>query len=634
MGLHLTLMGRFGVTLGGIESPLASTPARLILAYLALSSGHRSDRGALAAMIWESSEPARARQNLRQTLHELGRLLGPGVLIADRASVGLVPDGLSADVLQTLEVVAHGAVPDGLTSGALHPDRLLADLPIRGEMLTSWLRFKRSEYEDRLRDGLNTLLEQPQAAPAAAALMALDPCNEQAVRYLMRASHRAGQTGRALDLYDQLWARLERDYDVEPSLETQALIARIKLGEAPQAAPQPVVSNRLRIGLAPIEASGSDTATGIARLFRIELLATLLRFRGFEIVDQSFSHDTVDTVLDVSVVAQGGTLTLFSVLTRCHDGVVLWSEHWRGLTDNWMSTQAALIAKLGASLSLHISQARLHELSHDRLGTRAFDHWLMGNTQLDSFRPASAQSAAAQFHEVIRLAPNASMGYSSLARLNNGLHLMVPGRMRERKTHLEAKQAASKAVSLDPLDSRAHLHRGWACCLLREYDQAAAGFDMARSCNPNDPWTVLSSALGAAFSDDVPLARGLSQTVIDQGWTIHAFQWGFHAPIRFLGGDDAGCVAAAEAGQGAILNIPAWQAAALWHLGEHAAARDAWARFEDLCQDALGPGNNLDRDVLCRWFLSCFPIRDPAQMHRLSQGAAGAAGLQVHCVQQ
>ena len=139
-------------------------------------------------------------------------------------------------------------------------------------------------------------------------------------------------------------------------------------------------------------------------------------------------------------------------------------------------------------------------------------------------------------------------------------------------------------MELDPLDSRAHLARAWALCLSGGHGLASVAFELARSCNANDPWAVLSSALGAAYCGDQPLAERLAQRVLQEGWTTQRFQWGFHAPIRFLGGDYAGCADAAEAGGDAILNLPGWQAAALWHLGDHEAACSAWQRFENVAR--------------------------------------------------
>lgn len=635
--LTLRLFGSFEADLGGRDLPLGSATQRSVLAYLALTPDRREDRGRLAAMIWEASDDSRARQNLRQALHSLGRLFGAwDGLRADRTAVALDPGRVATDLGHVLTEVAAGRVPDGLLSGARLPEWLLSAEAPRGEMFDSWLRLRRRDYENRLRDGLTLLLDRGDPATArraAEALCVLDPADERAVRHLIRDHHARGQTARALDLYEALWTHLGDEYDTEPGAETQALIARVKT-DAPAPAPTPPARNRLRIVLAPAQTGGGTQAEGVARLFRADLMATLLRFRGFEVADADVTGEPGDYALDLTVGVNGEELLLLAVLTRRSDGVVIWSDRRTGLTRNWLGLQAGMVGQVASALSIYVSRARLQEIGRPEFGARAFDDWLLGNMELDRFRKEGWDAAAAAFRRVIDKAPDASMGYSSLARLNNGRHLMQPGLFRDDATHRESKELASQAVALDPLDALAHLHRAWACCLLGEYDQASAGFAMARACNANDPWVVLSSALGAAFSGEGELAQALSERAIAEGWTTQAFQWGFHTPIRFLSADYEGCVAAADEGATAIINLPAWKAAALWHLGREDEARTSWSTFADLARAGWTGRDPPDPERICAWFLSCFPVRRPEARRQMTEGASGAAGLQVHWAQQ
>lgn len=634
------LFGSLRIAGGDHEVVVRSASARAILAYLALCPGHAEDRGRLAATIWETSENTRARQNLRQALHALTRPAGTigQAIIADRGLVGLSPDLVVTDVNLLLGEIEAGRVPDGIKTGALQPDRLLSDEPPRGDLFDSWLRLQRRDLENRMREGLSGLLgqrDQATARGAAEALLALDPADEQAVRFLIRHYHAAGQTARALRAYEKLWNHLEQEYDAEPGAETVALIAQIKAQEPAVIPGGPVRRTELlRIGLAPVVAGGSSYAAGVGCLFRAELMATLLRFRAFEIVDQGLPHDPVDYVLDVSIGGDDRELLLLAVLKRGSDGTALWSDRWTGIADRWLQTQAGIVSRLASSLSIYVSLARVQELQRTEFRAGAFDDWLMGNMRLDEFRAEGRAAAARCFQSVIEKAPKASIGYSSLSRLMNSMHLMQPGMFRQNKTHRESKALASKAVALDPLDSQAHLHRAWACCMLGEYDQASAGYAMARQCNPNDPWTMLSSGLGAAFADDLPLATELSARVIREGWTTAPFQWGFHMPIRFLAGDFEGCVAAADNAGTSIINVPAWKAAALWHLDRKDEAQASWAEFEALSRTGWSGDVEADARSICAWYLSCFPVRNAAQRRRMAEGATGAAGLQLHCVQQ
>jgi DNA-binding SARP family transcriptional activator len=630
--LHLKLFGAVRLWRGEQNIHLGSGSARCVLAYLALSPGQEEDRGRLAATLWDGSDDVHARQNLRQTLHVIGNTFGRHwtVIAADRFKVWLEAK-VTTDADQVLTELGAGRVPQVLLDGNAVPDRLLDGEAPREELFQSWLRLRRDAYEARVRDLLRQILEgadSEAADRAAEALLIIDLADECAVRHLMRSYYASGQTARALATYERLWRHLEADYDSEPDPETQALIVEIKTNSVPMLTQGARGrKDRLRIGLAANVPTGDLQMDSVARLFRAELVATMVRFRAFELVDKAVTDGRVDYVLTLSAGMDEREVVLVTMLHRESDGVVLWTDRWQEFSSSWLATQAAVVSRLASSLSLEVSREHLAMITRADFSETAFDAWLLGNMHLDEFRTRGWQAAEACFQRVVELAPDSSMGYSSLARMKNSRHLMTPGLFRETKTHLDSKALATRAATLDPRDSRAHLHRGWASCLLGEYDQASASFALARDCNPNDPWTMLSSGLGAAFSDDQDLALALSQRVIDEGWTTMPFQWGFHAPIRFLAGDFEGCVTACNSCGDAIMNIPGWHAAALWHLGRAKDARKAWEEFEALARpewiDVTAPSRRQMRD----WLLSCFPIRSETKMSLLSEGVSGAAGL-------
>ena len=200
--LRLHLFGRFRVTVADREIPIRSASARAILAYLAVCKNHAEDRGRLAATIWESSEDARARQNLRQALHALGQLDGAlaSVIRADRNGVTLLAERIETDASLLLNEIDAGQIRQDLLHGALRPDQMLATEPARGELFDSWLRLLRQDMANRMRERLAALLErsdQTVARRAADTLLALDPADEQAVRFLIRYYHAHGQTAQA-----------------------------------------------------------------------------------------------------------------------------------------------------------------------------------------------------------------------------------------------------------------------------------------------------------------------------------------------------------------------------------------------------------------------------------------------------
>lgn len=632
--LRVELLGPFRICRDGRDIAIAYTPARLVLVQLALAPGHAMRRERLAGLLWERSDQAAALRNLRQALYHLRLALGadwPG-LHSDRNTVRLNPKLIETDLGLCLARIAAGDVPDeALQVPALH-DRFLADLPDQGELHQSWIRLKRAEFEGALRRSLETLANA--AAPktarlAAEALLTLDPANELAARRLMGLAAQAGDIGQALGVYAALWDHLDDVYAMEPSPETQALVAAIKTGDpTPQPQPERQVTDsgrQLRVGLEPVAHAGSAREEmALVGLFRAELLARLARFREICSLDLGAlaperQDQPVDFRLRVYATTREGRLVIVAVLVNGADGTVIWTDRSEAVAARWWEHQARLAGRLASALSLSISRARLTEITRLARTRGAVDNWLMGQSLIARFDADAAAKAIVHFRAAIALDPDYSPAFSSLSGQINIRHLSFPGTRLDAQTLSESRDLANRAVALDPLDARAHLARGWAHCLLRDFAQAETCFAMARHCNENDAWVVMSTALGAGFVGDAELATGLAQRALDEGWTTRPVDWGYHATIRFLVGDDEGCVDAAVHATGGISNVPGWAAAALWRLGREDDACAAWAGFvADMRRRWVGTRPASDAAVL-DWFLNCFPIRDPATYGRLAK---------------
>ena len=371
----------------------------------------------------------------------------------------------------------------------------------------------------------------------------------------------------------------------------------------------------------------------VGELFRTELISRMVSFREIDVIDASNRTAETEYRLQLTMVPAGEQIALIATLTRAADGIVIWSERFGHVVHHWWEYQADLASRLATACSLTLSRARLSEIRSLSTVQGSINNWLMGQKLLDSFRAEDWDAAADCFRKAIDLDPGYSMAYSSLSQVHNIRHLVHPGITKQRNDLLESKALANSAIALDPTDSRAHLCRAWASLLLGEQSQAAASFAISRQCNANDPWTVMSSALGAAFSGDNLLAQQLSSRFLGKGWTGNLWLWGYYGNIRFLAGDDEGCIAAIDNAGDSIMNLPAWKAAALWHLGDHAAAAEAWRSFETAARKRWAGAEEPTTERICAWFLACFPIRMRDARERLADGASQAANFYLHCPQ-
>ncbi len=241
--LEIHLFGSPEIRRGGTPiSGFVSTKAPALLAYLAVT-GRPHSRDALAALLWGEMADADARNNLRQTLSNLRKLLEPYLLIT-RDAVQFdtaVPHTLDVAQFENHLHRARDTAPPARMAAlqqaaALYQGDFLAGFYVRDAPdFEEWLLAQRARYRELALHALHTVTghhlergEYGRAIDSATRLLALDPWREAAYRQLMQALAHSGQRAAALAQYETCRRVLARELDVSPSAETTTLYQRIK----------------------------------------------------------------------------------------------------------------------------------------------------------------------------------------------------------------------------------------------------------------------------------------------------------------------------------------------------------------------------------------------------------------------
>ena len=233
--LQLFLFGRF--ELSGSDGPIDLTSRKLaaLLAFLACTAPQAHSRDKLMTLLWGSHFDAQARQNLRQALTRLRRVLGEDALISRGELVLLRPGAIACDVAEFQARVGDGS--RGALNGAtgLYKGRLLADIEIPEEAWTEWLAAERQRLEGLALDAMVKLGDQEleaghheQALRAAYRAIEVSSLREDAHRLVIRALAAGGRRADALKHYEELAALLKRELTVEPDPTTRALAAELR----------------------------------------------------------------------------------------------------------------------------------------------------------------------------------------------------------------------------------------------------------------------------------------------------------------------------------------------------------------------------------------------------------------------
>ncbi len=249
----------FGAITAASPLRLPTDKTRALLAYLTLHPDTPLRREALANLLWPDQPEELARQNLRKTIGRLKQALdeaepnlAEAVLAITRESIALRGAHTTADVLTFR---AH------LAAVRSHPHATLAHCPTchmrlqaavaltqRGEFLAGltlpdappfdeWLLIQRENLYQQQLAALHQLAQTYEAQGAwepalqcAHAQIALEPWREEAHRQAMRLLANHGRRAEAIAQYQTCRQILQDELGVEPTAETEALLAQIRAG--------------------------------------------------------------------------------------------------------------------------------------------------------------------------------------------------------------------------------------------------------------------------------------------------------------------------------------------------------------------------------------------------------------------
>jgi DNA-binding SARP family transcriptional activator/TolB-like protein len=533
--LSVSLVGRPAVRLDGRLIELRTQKAIAVLGYLALTESKQESRERLVGLFWSRSDEEKARASLRQVVRELRSALddaGYCGFAAKRLSVHLDAETLDVDVENVIRLAETGGVHPLLLNTQRLDERILEGMDDLDPSFRVWILAKRQTIRDRLMRSLDAGLVTKDLDAGvkneiAAAIVNLDPTHEEACCHLMRMHAEQGDTAGALRIYNELWGLLDRDYGMEPSQATEALVADIKLGvferppernglRPPSEAPVApngeatggasitvlkhlVVPTKMRLILKPFGMHGIDgDRVHLVQGFGLHLAACLVRFREWTVIDRpnpvapvQLSDSVPQYCIECTAYQAGTEINMVMVLRDEVTGAYVWSESFRLSLDNWFEAQQRIIRRIATSLNVQSSAERLMRLAGEPdVSLEIYDRWLRGQSLHFKYDAESWQRAVTIFREAIRENPEFSPSYSSLVQMNNSEHLVHPGILPDPDKARMTLELAKAAVRLDPVDSRAHLCCGWSYVWACREAEAAPHMELACELNDNDPWTL------------------------------------------------------------------------------------------------------------------------------------------------
>ena len=259
--IHVTLLGRFAVTVGGVpvaEAGWKRRHAAAVVKVLALAPGRRLHREQVIDLVWPGDTIAEAVPKLHKAAHFARRAIGvPDSVVLRGDQVVLCPGGnVTVDAVRFGEL-ARRALAAGDAAAAREALALYGGELLPADRYEEWAETRREQLSQSHLDLLR--LDGQWEAVAE-----LDPGDERAHLALMRRHAANGDRHAALRQFDRLDRALRQELGLAPGPEASAL--RDRLLAAHDMFPHrdsPLIGRDLEISIA--ERALLDAAAGANR---------------------------------------------------------------------------------------------------------------------------------------------------------------------------------------------------------------------------------------------------------------------------------------------------------------------------------------------------------------------------------
>ncbi|MBA3645700.1 MAG: protein kinase [Gemmatimonadaceae bacterium] len=190
----------------------------------------------------------------------------------------------------------------------------------------------------------------------------------------------------------------------------------------------------------------------------------------------------VSTVLEGSVRKMGNRLRITAQLVNVADGYQLWSERYDREMEDVFAIQDDISQAIVKALRVILSEDEKKAIEKPRtVNVEAYDFYLRGRQYFHQWRRKAMEHARQMFNRAIEIDPDYAIAYAGVADCCSFLYTYWDAR----ESNLRQAEAASKkALELEPALAEAHLSRGVALSLTKQFGDAEQEFETAMRLDP------------------------------------------------------------------------------------------------------------------------------------------------------
>ncbi len=190
----------------------------------------------------------------------------------------------------------------------------------------------------------------------------------------------------------------------------------------------------------------------------------------------------VSTMLEGSVRKLGNKLRVTAQLVNVADGSNLWSERYDREIEDIFAIQDDISQAIVKALRVILTEGERKQIAKSRTeNVQAYDYYLRGRQYSHQLRRKSLEYARQMFNKAIEIDPEYARAYAGVADACSMLYTYFDAREFNLR---QADTASQKALALEPELAEAHVARGLAVSLRKQFDEAEREFETAMKLDP------------------------------------------------------------------------------------------------------------------------------------------------------
>jgi TolB-like protein/Tfp pilus assembly protein PilF len=192
---------------------------------------------------------------------------------------------------------------------------------------------------------------------------------------------------------------------------------------------------------------------------RVSPTTSVMRYKGSTDVTKIAKDLGVDAIMTGRVLQRGDNLNLTVELIDVRNNKSLWGEQYERKMSDLLATQREIAAEITNKLELKLSGEGEQKLAKKYTDNNdAYQLYLKGRYHWAKRTRDDMPRAIEYYRQAIALDPNYGLAYARIAEAYNGIPSF--GYLSPKEAWPQAKQAAERALEIDPTLSEAHAALG------------------------------------------------------------------------------------------------------------------------------------------------------------------------------